>query len=306
MKLNTRINMKNLTISLLLILVVMVAHTAEPVIDEMDRLITNLENTKIEILQGVNAQVFPDLQIYTDVQVQNYINQVQDTYSFINRSNHLDSLDLVVATVFPSIGSLFDASAFATKGYANFVYTGSGTVTITYNNGSSIIKTFASGTHSFSIKDDATTTWSAGQLYLNMFPEVQMVTAGTGDYWLYIPSEVSGNVIIVSQDLLSIVDTQGDHNIVPNSNTSNIDTGLIMVRDATSIGAHSAGNGNRFLSPYSDKMLMPKEIAITEGLSYEDVTTNNWSNQELVLGHLNNSILALKKTKQSANEYQNQ
>jgi len=137
-----------------------------------------------------------------------------------------------------------------------------------------------------------------------MFPEAQLNPSATGDYWLYIPDEVNGNVVVRSTNQLSIVNAQGTLNITPGTDTSNLLTGLMMVQDLTTLGVHSSGNTNRYLSPYSNQMLMPKEIAIADGLSYIDVTSNTWSNQELVLGHLQNTIKAMKKNKKVTTNYQ--
>jgi hypothetical protein len=266
------------------------------VLTTMNSIMDNLQSIKSSLVTGTNSSSFPELVNYNDDELQGYLGSIENKYRDINRSNHLDKLDLVLVNLIPNSPSTTDATVFKTTGYARYVFIGPGEVSIGYENGTNVVKSFNSNAHMFHIKEEATVTWNGGQLFLDMFPEVHKLTSQQSQHWIYLPSNTSSRVDIRSESAISIYDGVSEHIIAPEVDTSNINIGHVALDDSKSNSIFTSGNANRYLSPYANKTLMPKDLAVSEGLSYTEVTNENWTNEELVYHYLIETIDAFKNS----------
>ena len=272
---------------------------------EIDTNLAELEILRVDITTGQYSAGFPDLAMFSDPSLMSYINSAKKAYAHISRSNFLDREDLVLANVIPLHSSGTEASSFKTRNFASFVFVGPGTVNIDYYDSGTIeSKVFGDSVYHFSINENAITTWSTGQLFLNSFPEVYMVPAASGDYFMYVPSFVAGQVQAYSDIRLTIWDEVGRLDILPGVDSSNVGPGQIFVHDVNISGHITTGNINKYLSPYENIMLMPKDVALAEGLTYTDLSSKLKADQEQVLKHLDEAIDKLKLHKKAAFYYQ--
>lgn len=297
--------LKNKVIILIMLLILLSDNLAAN--EQNDALMLSTVGQKLSIN---NAQAFQDkitalesaLHDVKNIQVESmddsYPDSHQQTIHEINRSTHLDSYDLVVADISGLGDSPKFSHEFVTFGHVNYVFIGPGSIKVSYEDDEEV-KVFEQGVHLFSIQDDATVTWQDGQLYLDALKGVGLVHSSMVNHWLYVPKDAMNEITVIMNDEFSILKLKQENNFSKELIKPDLQGSVLNMENYVKSGLFSSGNINRYISPYSDKMLMPKGLAIANGLFFKDVTSDQWSNQQLLDEHLNASMLSLAKIKKA-------
>lgn len=262
-----------------------------------------IHQLRSDMVSGLYTDEFNDLQLFKDIKLMDRLESNKAAVSHISRSDYLDREDVVLAEVSVD-GDSNDATSFKTAGFASFVFVGPGTIDIRYEQTDKTEKkVFKEGLYRFSINDNAITTWSDGKLFLNAFPSVELA-AHSSDYYMYVPSFVAGQVIAYSDKKMIIADESGQHTIRNPLDSADLEPGSVMIDGLNSDGRIIAGNINKYLSPYADLMLMPKDVADAEGLKYTTIEPNKDIDQELILQYVDEVIEKLQAYKWATFYYQ--
>ena len=197
-----------------------------------------------------------------------------------NRWVGLDDQNLVEVDVSPTgqaAALLTPATDFTTLGVARFKFVGPGTVTVNYSASylQDQVHVFRAGIHDVVAAGDAVTSWTDGRLYLVAFPQVRLdPSAAPGFRWAYLPRMSRGRVLLSSGSRITLTDAIGRKDISQNlppfgpgmASPQSIRPGVLRVDNINTRGTHSLGNLNPFVSPLPGKQLMPRALAIREGL----------------------------------------
>lgn len=202
-----------------------------------------------------------------------------------DRPVELDDPVRVLATVTPDTteaADLLSATDFLTLGTATFLFVGPGSVTVNYDREQFLDTTteYGAGLHEFSIFAEATTSFSGGMLFLRAFPAVRMDPASSGGRrFLFVPKMVRGRLLLQSDSRLTVFDAAGRKDIKENlppfssgfADPRVLRAGHLRIDNTNTRGIHGFANINPYISPSPYRMLMPRALAIREGLSFEEL-----------------------------------
>jgi hypothetical protein len=230
----------------------------------------------------LNVNVGPHWRRYpAQSTVSDYTAHRDELAPLVERPAELLDTDLVQVAVAPTgfaASALTPATDFTTIGLAVFMFSGPGTVTTEYVEAfrPTEVRNLGDGLHEFSISASARTYWTGGVLYLKAYPVVRLdpTVGGTGNRWAYVPKIVRGKLRVSSGARLTIMDSVSRKDITQNlapfgsgaANPQTVVPGVCRVDNTNTRGDHKFGNLAPFISPYPTIQLMPRALAVREGL----------------------------------------
>lgn len=187
----------------------------------------------------------------------------------LQRPSELNDTTLVLVEVTPNGGETGGAANFITDAGVDYAYVGPGTITRGGND-----TVYGSGLHTFSAS--GLVEYSGGHLFLKCFPQFSTDAPGHGgNRFMYIPKSVRGRPYITGGPRLTIVDGNGSKDYrqhVPPfdsgfSDPRKLQAGQSRVRWDRTRGTVVMLNCNPWISATHNRALMPKALAVREGLT---------------------------------------